>query len=144
MSKVGTLVYYFMLGKGMVSPCQGNWVETVCHSFPEQQCPSLPTPLLARFGGSSISRETARVSEDAGLGKETWWITVSIRTVIVSAYWTSGQGWVQGPEPGTRDCDVISCFLIKDKESPLLPNGCPRIGTLPQTRLRNYFLSFFT
>lgn len=44
-------------------------VEAGCHSFPEQQCPPLPTPLLARFGGSLIPRETVRVCEDAGLGK---------------------------------------------------------------------------
>jgi hypothetical protein len=49
--------------------------------------------------------------------------SVSIRTV--SAYGTNGQGWVRGPEPGTQNCDVISCFLIKNKESLFLPNGFP-------------------
>lgn len=44
--------------------------------------------------------------------------TVSIRTIIISAYETNGQGWVQEPEHGTQNCDVISCFLIKGKESP--------------------------
>lgn len=44
--------------------------------------------------------------------------TVSIKTITISAYKTNGQGWVQGPEPGTQNRDVISCFVIKDKESP--------------------------
>lgn len=51
--------------------------------------------------------------------------SVSIRAIIISAYGTNGQGWVWEPEPGTQSCDVISCFLMKDKESPFLPSGCP-------------------
>lgn len=37
--------------------------------------------------------------------------------------------------------DVTSWFLIKDKESPFLPN--PEEELCPQTRIQDYFLSFF-
>lgn len=69
--------------------------------------------------------------------------SVSIRTIIISTYRTNGQGWVQGPEPGMQNCDVISCFLIEDRIS-IPSQRRSRIGTLPQTRIQDYFLSFFT
>lgn len=57
--------------KGWFHHAKGTGVEADCYSFSEQQCPLLPTPLLARFGGSLIPRETVRASKDAELGKET-------------------------------------------------------------------------
>lgn len=58
-------------------------VEAACHLLPEQQCPPL-APLLARFGGSLIPRETVRVGQDAGLGRQGGMVdsTVCIRTLI--------------------------------------------------------------
>lgn len=47
------------------------------------------------------------------------------------------------PEPHTQHCDVTSWFLIKDKESPFLPSGCPEEELCPHTRIQDYFLSFF-
>lgn len=53
-------------GKGWFHHARGPGVEVACHLFLEQLCPSLPTPLLARFGGSLIPRETVGVGQDAG------------------------------------------------------------------------------
>lgn len=63
--------------------------------------------------------------------------SVSIRTIIISAYRTNGQGWVQGPEPGMQNCDVISCFLIKEEGISIPSQWLSRIGTLSQTRIQD-------
>jgi hypothetical protein len=66
-----TLVYYFMLGQGMVSPCQGYWSRSGLSLILRAAMPTFANS-SAGFGGSLIPRETVRVSEDAELGKETW------------------------------------------------------------------------